>query len=278
MKHLKWLLSLTALLSSALAAPTVLSITATGKGYAAPASVQAGYVQVNLKNSSKAAVDIGFFRLKPGVTLAQFRAVGIAVATEAAKDAGDRLNQLVEMAGGVRNVAPGTSNSVTLHLRPGKYVLASLTADDTTHKTAISDGYLGSLTVTGPALNNPPPAADYRINMVDYRFVLPTHVMAGTHTWHILNSGKELHYALLAKLLPGKTMKDAMKSLMGRDQSAPPPVDFQHSTYSEPVTKGQAEDVTWTLGAGDYVVVCFIMNKNGVPHAQMGMAQELVVK
>jgi hypothetical protein len=98
------------------------------------------------------------------------------------------------------------------------------------------------------------------------------------HTWHITNTGKEPHFALLAKLMPGKTFKDAMTTLMSQDQKGPPPVDFQHSVYAQVMTTGQGEDVTWNLAAGHYVVVCFVASKNGVPHAQMGMAQELVVK
>ncbi|GGR06409.1 hypothetical protein [Deinococcus ruber] len=266
------------LLGSALAAPTALPVSATGHGYDAPTRVQAGYVQLRFSNASKMPVDIGIFRLKPGVTDAQFRTVGAQVATNAAKDATDRLNHMVDALGGVGDVQPGNSDSATLYLTPGRYVLASLDADDTTHKTALSMGYFREINVRGPALKNAPAAADYRIRMVDYRFELPQGVRAGTHTWRVLNSGQEPHFALLARLLPGKTFKDAMASLMKNDQQGPPPVDFEHSVYAQVLTHGQSEDVSWNLSAGHYVVVCFVDNKQGVPHALMGMAQELVVR
>ena len=267
------------LLGGALAAPTVLNVTATGRGYDAPASVQAGYVQLTLTNTAKTHVDVGVFRLKPGVTEAQFRAGLTAVATHSSPDADVRLNQLIDLLGGAGDPAAGqTTSSAVIHLTPGRYLLASTDSDDATHKTALSMGYYRPLTVTGPALNNAPAPADYALKMVDYHFDLPTNVTAGSHTWHLSNAGKEPHFALLARLLPGKTLKDAMTALMSSDQKGPPPVDFEHSVYAQVLTTGQSEDVTWKLGAGQYVVVCFIASKNGVEHAQMGMAQELVVR
>ena len=278
MKYFTALALLSLALGTASAAPINLTVKATSAGYDAPASVQAGYVTVTFKNSGKMPVDLGFFRLKPGVTQAQFQAAGTAVATNSAKDASYQLNQLVEVLGGVGDVQPGKSDSVTVQLAPGQYYLASLDANDQTHQTALSQGYLKAITVTGPALSNAPGKADYAINMVDYKFELPSDVAAGQHTWHITNSGQEPHFALLAKLMPGKTFDDAMAALMSQDQSGPPPVDFEHSVYAQVLTTGHAEDVNWNLEAGHYVVVCFVSSKDGVPHAQMGMAQELVVK
>ncbi|MGY2897154.1 hypothetical protein [Deinococcus sp. UYEF24] len=280
MNHVNLLapLSLALALSSALATPTPLRVTATDKGYAAPTRLQAGYVTVTFKNSGKMPVDLGFFRLKPGVTEAHFRAAGTAVATSSVKDASFRLNQLVDAVGGVGDQQPGRSDSATLHLLPETYLMASLDADEKTHKTALSMGYLKAITVTGPEVSNAPAAADYTIKMVDYRFELPTNAAAGVHTWQVSNAGEEPHFALLAKILPGKTMKDVIAALMSNDQSAPPPVDFQHSSYAQVVTAGQTETVRRNLSKGSYAVVCFVMSEDGVPHAVMGMAQELVVK
>ncbi len=276
MTHLKLLapLALALSLGAAAAAPTALNLTATGTGYDGPDHVQAGYVQVNLNNASKVEAGVDLFRLKPGVTEAQFKAALTAVALESAKDADAQLNQLVEAVGGA-DAQPGQTNSVTVHLLPGMYYLSTTNADDDTHVTALSQGYYRALTVTGPELSNAPDAADYTLDMLDYHFALPADVTAGTHTWHITNSGAEPHFALVAKLMPGKTMDDVMKALS--DPSAPPPVDFSQSVEAAVITTSQAEDVTWNLAAGDYVVVCFVQDKNGVSHAMLGMAQGLSV-
>lgn len=265
-------------LGSAASTPTALNVSAGGHGYDAPASVQAGYVTLTLSNRSRLPVDIGFFRLKPGASEAQFRKLGTKVATQSARDADYRLAAVVDAVGGVGDVQPGKSSAATFQLRPGRYILASLDADDKTKKTAMSQGYYRYLTVTGPALSNAPASADYTINMVDYRFQLPGNVTAGRHTFHITNTGREAHFTLLARLLPGKTMQDVMKAMSSKDQSAPPPVDFAHSSFAQVITSGQAEDVTWNLDAGSYVAVCFVADRRGVPHAQMGMMQELVVR
>ncbi|THF84303.1 hypothetical protein E7T09_20000 [Deinococcus sp. KSM4-11] len=272
------LLVLSALsLGSAVAAPTPLTVTATASGYRAPATVAAGAVTVTFKNSGKIPVDLAFFRLKPGVTDAQFQAAATAVATQSAKDASWKLNQMVEVAGGVGDVPPGQSGAATITLVPGKYLLASLDADEKTHKTALSMGFLKTITVTGSAMGSAP-AADYKINMVDYRFELPTNATAGRHTWQVMNSGKEPHFALVAKLMPGKTLKDAMAALMSQSQSGPPPMDFEHAVFAQVLTTGHAETVTWNLSKGSYVVVCFVATKDGTEHARMGMLQQLDVK
>lgn len=265
-------------LGLASAAPTTLNITATSSGYTAPVTVQAGYVTLNFTNSGKKPVDVGFFRLKPGATEAQFRSIGSEVATQSAKDADYRLLSVVDAVGGVGDLQPGMRGSATFRLAPGTYLLASLDADEQTHKTALSLGYIKPLTVTGPALDNAPARADYAMDMVDYRFQLPSSVTAGTHTWHITNLGQEAHFALLAKLLPGKTLADVMKAMSAGEQAGPPPVDFEHASFAQVITHGQAEDVTWNLSRGSYVVVCFVTDKRGVDHAQMGMMQELTVK
>ncbi|OLV20011.1 secreted protein [Deinococcus marmoris] len=255
----------------------MLSLTATGKGYAGLGAVQAGHVQVNLKNASKTVVDIGFFRLRPGVTDAQFKAalLPVLMPTPQARDADYKLSKIADVLGGTVNALPGGSVSAVLHLTPGRYIIASTFIDETTHKAALSEGYFQPLTVTGPLLNNPPKPADYALKMVDYRFELPARVTPGTHTWHLSNSGQELHFAVIAKLLPGKTIKDVT---MGGDGAGPPPLDFEHAVFSPALTSGQAQDLSLNLSAGTYAVMCFVRSKSGVEHAQMGMVQELRVK
>lgn len=277
-QSLKWLALPVFALGLAAAAPTPLELTATGSGYSGPATVQAGYVQLQLSNASKLPVDVGVFRLKPGVTEAQFQAAATAVATQSAPDASIRLAGLVDLVGGVSDVQPGQAGSAALHLEPGQYHLASLDADEETHQTALSLGYDRLLSVTGPELSNAPEPADYTVEMVDYRFKLPAQVTAGEHRWHIVNTGKEPHFTLLARILPGQTFDDVKKALMGQDQSGPPPVDFEHAVMAQVLTGGQSEDVSWNLPAGHYAVVCFVPSKDGVEHSQMGMLQELVVK
>ena len=271
-------LPLTLALGLALAAPTPLDLMATDNAYSGPDTVQAGYVEVKLSNAAKMPVDVNFFRLKPGVSEAQFKAAANAVATQAAPDASSQLAQLVDLAGGVSDVQPGQSSSATLHLTPGAYFMVSLDADEATHQTALDRGFDKLLTVTGPELDNAPAPADYTVEMVDYRFVLPANVTAGEHRWHIVNTGKEPHFTLIAKVAPGKTFQDVMAAMMSNDHSGPPPVDFEHAVMAQVLTSGQAEDVTWTLPAGNYAVVCFVTSQNGLEHAQMGMLQELVVK
>ena len=261
---------------SAPATPTPFNLTATGTGYSGPNTVQAGYVEVQLTNASKMPVDAAFFRLKPGVTEAQFKAAASAALRNASKDATYRLGQMVDIPGGTATATPGGRTSAVVHLTPGRYLLSSSGSDEATHRSYMSMGYYKAITVIGPELNNAPAPADYTAKMLDFRFELPASVAAGKHTWHLTNAGKEIHFMLVAKLLPGKTVKDVMAAMMSND--AEPPVDFQHAQESQALTAGQAQDFSLNLSAGHYAVVCFVSSKGGTEHAAMGMLQELVVK
>lgn len=278
-----WLLALLSLSPGAVAAaPTPLNVTATATGYTAPANVQAGYVKLSFTNKGKFPLDVGFYRLKPGATEAQFKTLMTQMTTNAAKDAAYRLIPVTDLVGGVNETPPGESDSATFLLKPGRYIIATTTTDEKTRKPLLSAGYYSYLNVTGPALDNPPPKADYRIDMLDYRFALPASVTAGRHSWHIMNSGKEAHFIVMFKLRPGKTVDDLMKALMSQDQPGPPPtdgpIDESFHLASQALTGGQAMDVTWTIPKGQYALVCFVQDKRGVPHAMMGMVRELTVR
>ena len=261
---------------SAPAAPTPFNLTATSTGYSGPSTVQAGYVAVQLTNTSKIPVDAAFFRLKPGVTETKFRAAVSAALLNTSKDATYRLGQMVDIPGGAATATPGGRTSAVVHLTPGRYLLSSSGSDEATHKSFMSMGYYKVITVSGPEVSNAPARADYTAKMLDFRFELPTSVVAGKHTWHLTNAGKEIHFMLVAKLLPGKTVKDVMAAMMSKN--AEPPVDFQHAQESQALTAGQAQDLSLDLSAGTYAVVCFVSSKDGTEHAAMGMLQELVVR
>ena len=261
---------------SAPATPTPFNLTATSTGYSGPSTVQAGYVAVDLSNTSKMPVDAAFFRLRPGVSEAQFRAALSATALHSVKNADYKLAQMADVLGGPGTTGPGGHASAVVHLTPGRYLLSSGSSDFGGHNSLMSLGYYKAVTVTGPELNNAPSMADYTSKMLDFRFELPASVAAGTHTWHLSNEGKEAHFMLVAKLLPGKTIKDVMAAMMS--STGPPPVDFQHAQGSQALTAGQAQNFSLDLSTGHYAVVCFIGSKDGTEHAAMGMLQELVVQ
>ena len=55
----------------------------------------------------------------------------------------------------------------------------------------------------------PETAPDVHLELFDYGFKLSKPLTAGKHTIHVMNIGTQEHEAVLMKLVPGKTMKDA---------------------------------------------------------------------
>ena|SRR5205823_1488855 len=95
--------------------PPQITITATGSAPASPAQIDSGIVAVTFQNEGAHDLNLKFYRLKEGKTLADFQAAsGIAAALT-----------LVDAFGGASTAFPGQSQPVVRDLATGQYVMAS---------------------------------------------------------------------------------------------------------------------------------------------------------
>jgi hypothetical protein len=90
------------------------------------------------------------------------------------------------------------------------------------------------------------------------------------------NDSEDNHFFELARLLPGKTMKDFRKWIKGaaNGEQAPPPVDESAPTMeSGVISPGAAMSMHYDLPRGRYVLICWWPDADmgGMPHAFMGM-------
>lgn len=110
----------------------------------------------------------------------------------------------------------------------------------------------------------------------DYAYAGPTEIPAGAVTLRLVNQGKELHHAVLARLEDGKTVDDVMQFYMER--RATDPLLQEHPSF---VTflggpgvggPGSTIDATAVLTPGEYVLICYVESaSDGAPHFEKGM-------
>ena len=95
--------------------PALLKIVATDHHYDMPSQIEAGYVHMVMENAGQEPHHAQFLRLKDGVTMEQFQAA-LAGGVPA-------MMQVATLAGGPSIIDPGMSQSVTVELTPGQYIL-----------------------------------------------------------------------------------------------------------------------------------------------------------
>ena len=99
------------------------------------------------------------------------------------------------------------------------------------------------------------PKADVLLRMTDYAFDLSKPIEAGPRVIRIENVAAQSHEVVIGRLLPGKTLRQALDWLNNGHQI-----------------------ITATFERGRYVFLCFIPDaKDGKPHTDHGMAKEFTV-
>lgn len=110
----------------------------------------------------------------------------------------------------------------------------------------------------------------------DYVFYeMPDSIPAGATTINLVNDGPDLHHVQLVRLEEGKTISDLMEAFK-KGPGAFPAWAVDVGGPNTPVP-GETTAATLNLEAGNYVLICFIPAKDGVPHLMKGMIRPLTV-
>lgn len=110
----------------------------------------------------------------------------------------------------------------------------------------------------------------------DYGFSGPDRLPAGLTTVRILNEGQDLHHIQFLKLHHGKTAADFRTAVAADPARLPAWVQFAGGPNAH--LPGGLASATLNLTEGDYVLTCWIPDKNGVPHVALGMQKALSVQ
>jgi hypothetical protein len=92
----------------------------------------------------------------------------------------------------------------------------------------------------------------------------------------LTNEGQELHHQQLIKLPEGTSSEDLMAAF-AQGPGAPPPPGIESAGGVSVLAPGGSGTATLNLQPGNYVMICFVPNGEGVPHFALGMATPLTV-
>lgn len=229
-------------------------------GYAIPAELPEGVVQVTFTNNTENSLDATFARLNEGVTAdALMQALGEAGPMGALS--------MVALAGGT-SVEPGASATSYVSFKPGDYVLLDMGENappPSLFTIADAEG-------EGAAA----PEAAVNVSLLDFAFSLPLQVTAGEGLWQIDNKGSQWHEMAIFKIDPETTLNE-MEEIVAQVNSGEEPA-IEQAGFMFPISQGESTWVNMNLEAGTYLAICFLPDfATGHSHFQDGMMQVITV-
>ena len=254
--------------AAAATAPRVVNVKALDFKFQAPATIPAGTTTFRLQNVGKEVHHLWVVQLTGGKTPDDF--------TKAMKSWGSALKMpawAIDV-GGPNSAASNETAEGTMTLEPGTYMLVCWvpSADGMLH---VMKGMVKPLKVTGPATAAAEPVADITMMMDDYSFDLSKPITPGRHTIRFENRAAQSHEAVIGRLLPDKTLAQAV-TWLNAGQAGPAPIALLGGASG--LAKGRHMFITADFQAGRYALLCFIPDaKDGKPHFDHGMVKEIVV-
>jgi uncharacterized cupredoxin-like copper-binding protein len=112
------------------------------------------------------------------------------------------------------------------------------------------------------------------VTTTDYSFDAPAEVPAGLTTFRLVNRGPGIHHVQLVKIGEGKTFDDFMAALK---KGGAPPKWVSMEGGPNPSEVGDTSSTTVALEPGNYAMLCFVPDPDGVPHVAKGMVRPLTV-
>jgi hypothetical protein len=123
-----------------------------------------------------------------------------------------------------------------------------------------------------------------RITESEYEFAVEGELEAGSVSIAVENVGEEFHEIAMGRLLDGHTVDDVRAALEAADEEADNPLDgiLEDDSVIDDLGGVQAPGTAYTISgggveAGDYVLLCFISNSEGVEHHSLGMVTGFTV-
>jgi hypothetical protein len=245
------------------AEPSKLAIELSGSAkkptFEVPQSVEGGVVEISFTNSAKGAHSAQLVRAEQGHTPQEALAAGNAWG-----DKGKPLPDWAFTAGGLGDVEPGETATVTQELAPGKYLVADL-----------ESGANAQFEVTGESGAGELPSGGGTIEATEYEFTARG-LKAGGAPILFDNAGGQPHFIAGVGIKPGKTIADVRKFF--KTEEGVPPLDEKRSFNTAVIEGGASQSIEVELEKGDYALLCFVPDRaGGPPHVFKGMISKVTV-
>jgi hypothetical protein len=104
---------------------------------------------------------------------------------------------------------------------------------------------------------------------MDYGFSGSQFIPSGMTEMVMTNTGRELHHQQLLTVPEGMATEDLIAGLVS-GEAGPPPPGVEAAGSVGAIGPGATGITALNMTAGDYLIVCFIPNAEGVPHMALG--------
>jgi uncharacterized cupredoxin-like copper-binding protein len=173
--------------------------------------------------------------------------------------------------GGNGVVEAGSTVEMTMNLDPGDYFVL----DNPQNEDSPTDTFT---VVDGPR-SAVEPAAKGTVHLGPGMSIHVPEGFDARGVWKFVNDDPaEAHEAAMVRMAPGKHAADVVEWFHAGDESAPPPFGGDFGSMGA-LGPGETAWITLAPGEpGDYVLICFIPGRDGIPHVAKGMVTDITVE
>lgn len=133
-------------------------------------------------------------------------------------------------------------------------------------------------TQTGRTVTTKSTSSQIIITAVDYGYLLSTtSVQAGLIPFALVNNGTQPHQAQLARLKPGVTRQQVFDAFVTQGDQARGAGLLLFVGGPDTVSPGYGQETLLALPAGEYVILCLVVDADGISHVSKGMLYFLTV-
>ena len=140
---------------------------------------------------------------------------------------------------------------------------------------AVIAASLGALMFLSACQTQATPIPEITIRATEYAFEAPDQIEAGLVSLRLENVGHEDHHMQLVRLNDGVTLEQLEAALQQGPEAALPLVTVAGGVGR--ATPNHHEQVVLNLAEGQYVMLCFFVGEDGVPHLAKGMLRPIQV-
>lgn len=249
--------------------PTAVDIQGTDYAFVAPATLEAGTLEVTFTNSGQEPHFAGIGKVADGRTFEDVRG---ALSSPASSGPAPSGPPPFEDYAGVPVVDPGLAATAVFELEPGEYAIYCLlpSRDGQSHA---QKGMVQPLTVTEGSGGELPEAESTMVG-TDFAFDTTPPLTPGENRIQFSNEGEQLHEINLIKLGDGKTVDDVVSWFQSQD--GPPPAQSLGGVAVRPGAEGVG---IFNVDAGSsYAFICAIpdVKTDFTPHVAKGMRSDVI--
>lgn len=272
------------------AGPPIVTVTGYDYAFTAPDTIRAGTTTFRFVDKGKFDHHFIVFRLDAGVSIGDFHRLmrdGGESPKGIASLGGLQTDKIYSRGSGANasSSAAPSERDLMLDLRPGRYVLACLHAEDGV--THLEKGMMRALTVLASPRRAPRPKFDATITMSDYAYKVSGNLASGTRTIRLTNAGPQEHHVFIQRMRAGKLLADigTHRAARAKERAAKLPDSMSKLVAPMiPVTAitrmspGEEAFITLGLIPGHYRLFCLVPDAaDGKPHTEHGMDQLIAV-